>query len=61
MWSYLTQPEFEIVNVRKYPFNPACLDFIFKILSGDTGVMDDVINVISFDDVRLPTFVWIMI
>ena len=55
---YLTRPEFdEIVNVRKYSFHPACLDFIFKISSGHAGAMDNVFNNISRDDVSLPTFV----
>jgi len=48
---YLTQPEFmEVVNLRKYSFDPTCLDFIFKISSGHVGAMIDVIKVISCDD-----------
>ena len=59
---YLTRPEFEeIANLRKYSFDPDCLDFIFRISSGHTGAMDDVINVISCDDVNLPAFVRIRI
>ena len=59
---YLTRPEFdEIIKLRKYSFDPACLDFILRISSGHAGAMDDVIDVISCDDVSLPAFVWIRI
>ena len=59
---YLTRPEFEeIVNLRKYSFDPACLDFIFRLSSGHTGAADDVINVISCANVSLPAFVQIRI
>lgn len=52
---YLTRPEFEeLVNLRKYSFDPACLDFIFRISSGHVGAIIDVIQVISCDDVSLP-------
>jgi hypothetical protein len=52
---YLTRPEFNsLVNLRNYSFDPACLDFIFRISSGHVGVMNDIINVISCDDVSLP-------
>jgi len=51
---YLTQPEFEeLVKLRKYSFNPTCLDFIFGISSGHTGAINDVVYVISCDDVSL--------
>ena len=59
---YLTRPEFdEIIKLRKYSFDPACLDFILRISSGHAGAMDDVIDVISCDDVSLPAFVRIRI
>ena len=59
---YLTRPEFEeLVNLKKYSFDPACLDFIFKILSGHVGAIEDVIRVISCDDVSLRTFIRISI
>jgi len=59
---YLTPPEFEeLVNLRKYSFDPACLDFIFRISSGHTGAMSDVINVVSCDDVSLCAFIRISI
>ena len=59
---YLTWPEFEeFVNLGKYSFDPACLDFIFKISSGHAGAIDDVIRVISCDDLSLCTFIWISI
>jgi len=48
---YFTRPEFEeFVNLRQYSFDPACLDFIFEISSGHAGAMNDVIHVISCDD-----------
>jgi len=51
---YLTRAEFnEFVNLRKYTFDPACLDFIFGISSGHAGAINDVINVISCDDVSV--------
>jgi len=55
---YLTWPEFEeLVNLRKYSFDPACLDFVFKISSGHAGAINDVLKVISCDDVSLRTFI----
>jgi len=51
---YLTQPEFEeLVKLRKYSSNPTCLDFIFSISSRHTGAINDVVYVISCDDVSL--------
>ena len=59
---YLTRPEFEdLVNLRKYSFDLACLDFIFRISSGHVGAINDVIQVISCDDVSLRTFIRISI
>ena len=59
---YLTWPEFEeIINLRKYSFDPACLDFIFRISSGHMGAVIDVINVISCDNVNLIAFIQIRI
>ena len=57
---YLTQTEFnEICDLRKYSeyFDPAFLDFIFKISSGHAGAIGDVIDVIFCDDVSFPAFV----
>ena len=59
---YLTRSEFtEIASLRKYYFDSACLDSIFRITSGHAGAMVDVIYVISCDDVSLPAFVRIRI
>lgn len=45
---FLTRPEFD--DLRKYSFDPTCLDFIFRISSGQAGAMDDVINLILYFD-----------
>jgi DNA helicase HerA-like ATPase len=59
---YLTRSEFEeLVNLRKYAFDPTCLDFIFRISSGHVGAMTDVINIISCDDVSVPVIIRIRI
>ena len=45
---FLTRPEFD--DLRKYSFDPTCVDFIFRISSGQAGAMDDVINLILYFD-----------
>lgn len=62
LWDYLTRPEFEeLANLRKYSFNPACLNFIFRISSEHAGTINDAIQVISCDDVSIRTFIRISI
>ena len=54
---YVTRSELdEIAKLKKYSFDPACLNFIFRITSGHVGAIQGVNNVITSDEVSLPAF-----